>query len=125
MRVHLVCVSAHPEGNLEVRQICVLCRKGHVTDGQVPVVVDEVDPVVHGFRSELVVLGFFNVRLSIEERDVSASKFVSKFDCETDRAGICGSFFFPDVSSAAVNLPPITDLGFLSRAVVTNPWSCC
>ena len=91
MRIESQCVASNPERSIEPRElpaVHTIGRQVDVADGKVPIVVHEIDKLVHGLRTVFIRPGFCDFHLAGEESFVSALKFVTHLDREVNRAGV-------------------------------------
>lgn len=126
MRIEFVCITANPERDVKVRKLPTKDVAGSqvdVPDWEIPVVVHEVDKLVHRFWTSLVGMRFCDFHLAREERCIGALEFVAHLDCEGDRTGVSAALRFGNLAAAAFSFPPVAFFDVAGVAVKLHPWA--
>lgn len=117
-------LAAHPEGDIEPRQVPaarVIGGEKDVTDGQVPIIVNEVDEFVDCLGAGFVGVGLRCFHSAGEERRVGAGQLVPQLDGKVHRAGVGAALVFGNVVAAAFRLQPTALLRLFGVAVKLYP----
>jgi len=77
MRLHVICIAAQPERDVERGVVRLFHVVEDVADRQVPIVVNIIDPLASSIRAGGVCAGLRHLHPAGEERRVGALKFVS------------------------------------------------
>src|SRR6266481_4713303 len=78
----------------------------HITDRQVPILIDVIDKMIHVVWTRLIRMDLRDFHLAGEECRVAAHQFIPHLDREVHRAGVSDAFVFRNaVAAAALRLP--------------------
>ena len=106
VRLRVIAAAAQPQRNVDSWIVGLSHVVVDMADGQVPVVINVIDPLAGSSRAGRIRAGLRDLHPASEERRVCALQFVPYLNGEVDWAGVDRPLVFGDAVSAALETVP-------------------